>query len=354
MRIALTPDERLDAVMRRDAALDGAFVFAVTTTGVYCRPSCRSRHPRPGNVRFFDVPAAAEQAGFRPCKRCRPQDAAPVDPAAAHVEQAARLIAQAVAQGETPTLAAIGDQVHLSPFHLQRLFKRLMGITPREYADALRAASLRAALHDGADVTSAAFDAGYGSLSALYERAHAEFGMTPGSYRAGAPGQTLRLTFANCPLGRLAVAATASGIAAVALGADDDDLRARLTAEFPGADFVTDDETLAQWVAAILAYLDGWQPSLDLPLDVRGTAFQRRVWRELQAIPYGETRTYAQIAQQIGQPSAARAVARACATNPAALVIPCHRVVRGDGSLGGYKWGMERKARLLDGERSER
>jgi len=247
-------------------------------------------------------------------------------------------------------LAELARQADLSPGHLQRVFKRVVGVSPRQYRDACRVRRLRESLKDQAAVTEALYDAGYGSSSRLYERSDDVLGMTPTEYRAGAAGKVVRYALIDSPLGRLLVAGTDRGVAAVSLGDEDAPLLAFLDGEFPHATLERDDDKLAAWTAALLAYLEGREPHLDLPLDVRATAFQWRVWQELCKIPHGETATYSEIARRLGQPTAARAVARACATNPASLVIPCHRVVREDGSLGGYRWGLHRKRALLDGE----
>jgi AraC family transcriptional regulator of adaptative response/methylated-DNA-[protein]-cysteine methyltransferase len=337
------------AVELRDAAWDGRFVYAVRSTGVYCRPSCPSRRPRRSQVVFYPVPEAAERCGYRPCRRCRPHRATAGDP---HIEQVRRACRHIEANLENSlTLGALGEHVGLSPFHLQRIFKRITGITPRQYADACRLSLLKARLKERRTVTMAMIEAGYGSSSRLYERAASQLGMTPGAYQRGGPAVPIRYTIADCPLGRILLAGTERGICALYLGDDDAQLASELAGEFPAADLGRDDAGLNAWVSAIVHHLSGQQPHLDLPLDVRATAFQRRVWQELQAIPYGSTRSYSEIARALGDPNAARAVARACATNPVSVVIPCHRVVREDGSLGGYRWGLHRKQKLLDQEK---
>jgi AraC family transcriptional regulator of adaptative response/methylated-DNA-[protein]-cysteine methyltransferase len=252
------------------------------------------------------------------------------------------------------TLDALGAQARMSPCHLQRVFKRVMGITPRQYADACRLGVLKSRLKERRTVTMAMMEAGYGSSSRLYERASSQLGMTPGTYQRGGTAMQIRYTIAACPLGRLLLAGTERGICAVYLGDDDAKLAAELSREFPAAEVGRDDEGLMEWVGALVNHLNGQQPHLDLPLDVQATAFQWRVWQELQAIPYGSTRSYSEIARALGQPTAARAVARACATNPVSLVIPCHRVVREGGGLGGYRWGLHRKQALLDHEKEAR
>lgn len=336
----MTDAERWRHVRARNARADGRFVFAVRTTGVYCRPSCPARRPRRAHVQFFATPAAAEQAGFRPCRRCRPQEAA----VPAWVAQVCRRLV------ETPDAAApaaLAAEVGLPPRRLARMFQRVVGLTPRQFADAARAGRLRQRLRDGQRVTTALYDAGFGASSRLYERAAALLGMSPGAYRRGAPGVRIRCTTVASPLGRLLIAATARGVCAVRLGGEDAALVRGLAREFPQAELVRDDAGLRRWAGALLQYLHGRQPHVALPLDIRGTAFQWRVWRALQRIGYGQTRTYGQIARALGDPQAARAVARACAANPVALVIPCHRVVRGDGRPGGYRWGARRKRWLL-------
>jgi AraC family transcriptional regulator of adaptative response/methylated-DNA-[protein]-cysteine methyltransferase len=338
------------AVQTRDADYDGAFYYGVRTTGVYCRPSCASRRPKRENVLFFALPEAARQAGFRACLRCRPDEAVVRDPQAELTQSLCRLIDQ---QLEEPlNLAALSERLKLSQFHLQRLFKKLMGITPRQYAEARRADLFKTRVKAGQSVTEAMYEAGYGSSSRLYEKAAAQFGMTPATYRKGGKGMKINYTVAECQLGLLLVAVTDKGICSVTLGDKSEDLAGGLRAEFPQAEIALDEKRLQAQVRALLAHLAGQEPHPDLPLDVQGTAFQKRVWEELRRIPYGQTASYGEIARRIGRPSATRAVARACATNPAALVTPCHRVVRESGELGGYRWGVERKRRLLEKEKS--
>ena len=344
-------DQYWQAVMSRDSGLDGMFVYAVRSTGVYCRPSCPSRRPGRQQVLFFAQPEAAEQAGFRACKRCRPREASSREEQLEMVQKLCRYIEEHLEN--TLTLADLGTQVHLSPYHLQRIFKSVMGITPRQYAEACRMGQFKARLKEGESVTTAIFDAGYSSSSRLYERVPTQLGMTPVTYRKGGTGMSIHYTIVDSPLGRLLVAATEKGICSVCLGDDDSPLQAALQSEYPAADIGRDDADLSEEVNAILRYLRGQQPHLDLPVDVQATAFQWRVWQELRAIPYGSTRSYSEIARAIGHPKATRAVANACATNPAALVIPCHRVVREDGTSGGYRWGSERKRRLLEQEQEQ-
>jgi AraC family transcriptional regulator of adaptative response/methylated-DNA-[protein]-cysteine methyltransferase len=339
------------AVLARDASRDGTFVYAVRSAGLYCRPSCPARRPRRRQVVFYPVPEVARRCGYRPCRRCRP-DGDGADPQVELVRRTCRHI-EANLEGVL-TLADLGAQAGLSPAHLQRVFKRVTGISPRQYADACRLGLLKARLKEQRTVTMALYEAGYGSSSRLYERAAAQLGMTPATYRHGGRSMTIRYTLADCPLGRLLLAATEKGVCAVYLGDADATLEAELKREYPAAALGRDDGALSGWLGELLGHLGGGQPHLDLPLDVRATAFQWRVWQELRAIPYGSTRTYREVAEALGRPKAARAVARACATNPVSVLIPCHRVVRGDGGLGGYRWGLGRKQALLEKEKEGR
>lgn len=345
----IDPQECWQAVLGRDQNFNGTFVYAVRSTGIYCLPSCPSRRPQRNQVSFFSIPAAAEQAGYRPCLRCKPGQTDPLDPSAKMVQQACRHIEEHDSI-EPLSLATLAAKIPISPHHLQRTFKRIMGITPRQYAEARRLGRLKALLREGKDVTSALYQAGYGSSSRLYEKAPVRLGMTPGTYIRGGKGMRIGYTLANCRLGRLLVAATERGICAVSLGDADDALTAALLAEYPDAEIRRNDFDLGEWVEALLRHLAGWQPHLDLPLDLRVTAFQWRVYEELRAIPYGNTRSYGEIATAIGKPNAVRAVANACAKNPVALIIPCHRVIRQGGDLAGYRWGIERKRSLLGKE----
>jgi AraC family transcriptional regulator of adaptative response/methylated-DNA-[protein]-cysteine methyltransferase len=332
--------------MRRDRGQDGAFVYAVTTTGIYCRPSCPSRRPRPERMRFFSAPAAAEAAGFRACQRCRPTGTAAADPALELARKASRMIDEQVEEGR-PTLDGLGAALGVSPGHLQRQFKRATGLSPRQYAEARRAGRVKAELAEGAQVADALYGAGYGSSSRLYEKSDRELGMTPATWRRGGAGERVDFTVVPSKLGRLLVAATDRGVCQILLGDDDRTLEAELRQALPAARIGRDSGRLGPWVERAVAYLAGREPHLDLPLDLRATAFQRQVWEALRAIPRGETRSYAEIAQAIGRPKAVRAVGTACGSNPVAVVVPCHRVTRGDGDLGGYRWGPERKAKLL-------
>jgi AraC family transcriptional regulator of adaptative response/methylated-DNA-[protein]-cysteine methyltransferase len=345
-------DDRWRAVLARDAASDGRFVYAVRSTGVYCRPTCPSRRPRRERVEFFPDAAAAERAGFRACLRCRPAEAraAASNPFARRIAAACRTIEEHA--DEPIALADLAREAGLSPYHFQRTFKRIVGVTPKQYAAACRERRLRGALHSGAGVTAATFAAGYGSGSRVYERSADRLGMTPAAFGRGGAGARIAFATAACALGRLLVAATERGVCAIELGDDDRRLEADLRRQFPAATIEAGGGRLDDHVRAIVRHLDGVSPGLDLPLDVRATAFQRRVWLELQRIPRGQRRTYTQIARSIGQPAATRAVARACATNPVALAVPCHRVVRTDGRLGGYRWGLKRKVALLEREQT--
>jgi AraC family transcriptional regulator of adaptative response/methylated-DNA-[protein]-cysteine methyltransferase len=339
------------AVLSRNNHFDGTFVYGVRSTGIYCRPSCSARRPQRDQVIFFRMPEAAEQAGFRPCRRCRPAEAVIQDPQVKRVQRLCRYIESYDSPDRPLTLAEMGDHVHVSSHHLQRTFKRIMGITPRQYAEACRLRRMKALVRKGATITRALYEAGYGSSSRLYEGASTRMGMTPGTYLRGGEGMRIRYTIVGSPLGRLLVAATGKGICAVSIGKSDPSLKTALLNEYPAAEIHWDKSGLREDITALLKYLDGKLPNLDLPLDVRVTAFQWKVYEALKAIPYGLTRTYREIAEAIGHPKAVRAVARACATNPAAMVIPCHRVVRKDGSLGGYRWGLEHKKTLLEKER---
>jgi AraC family transcriptional regulator of adaptative response/methylated-DNA-[protein]-cysteine methyltransferase len=347
-RTSAADEQRWHAVCTRDTARDGEFVFAVSSTGVYCRPSCAARRPRRENVQFFLTNEQAEQAGYRACLRCRPK-AARGNVQSDGVKAICRFIEQHL--DEPVTLARLGKEFHQSPFHLQRRFKAVLGITPREYADSCRLRSLKRNLQAGDSVTRAMYDAGYGSSSRLYEKTASQLGMTPDKYRRGAIAAAIRYTCADSPLGRMLIAATERGVCAIQFARSDSELLEGLRREFPFATRKSDEGGLRSWASALLKHMKGRQLDSSLPLDIRATAFQRRVWTYLQSIPFGATRSYSQVAKGIGQPTAARAVARACATNPVAVAIPCHRVVREDGSMGGYRWGIERKKALLEMER---
>jgi AraC family transcriptional regulator, regulatory protein of adaptative response / methylated-DNA-[protein]-cysteine methyltransferase len=340
-------DPRWNAVLARDAAHDGEFVFGVSSTGVYCRPSCAARRPRRENVQFFLVPEQAEQAGYRACLRCKPKSFSG-NTESDGVKAICRFIEQHL--DEPVTLDRLGKEFRQSPFHLQRRFKRVLGITPREYADSCRLRMLKRNLQAGDSVTRAMYDAGYGSSSRLYERTASQLGMTPDKYRRGAIAAAVRYTCADSPLGRMLIAATERGICSIQFARSDGELIEGLKREFPFAVRKVDEGGLQSWAQALLKHMRGKNLDSSLPLDIRATAFQRRVWTYLQSIPFGATRSYSQVAKAIGRPTASRAVARACATNPVAVAIPCHRVVREDGSMGGYRWGIERKRALLEME----
>lgn len=337
-------DPRWQQVVARDARADGRFVYSVRTTGVYCRPSCAARRARPENVAFHDTPADAQRAGFRACKRCAP------DASAAGHEQAERIasVCRLIEQAETPpTLETLAAHAGLSPFHLHRVFKAVTGLTPKAYAAAHRAQRVRTALEQGRRVTDAIYDAGYNSNGRFYAEADALLGMTPTRFRGGGSDTDIRFAIGECSLGSILVAESSRGICAISLGDDPDALARALQDRFPNARLIGGDAAFERRVAEVVGFVDAPRRGLALPLDVRGTAFQQRVWQALRAIPPGVTASYAEIAERIGAPSAVRAVAQACAANELAVAIPCHRVVRRDGSLSGYRWGVERKQRLL-------
>jgi AraC family transcriptional regulator of adaptative response/methylated-DNA-[protein]-cysteine methyltransferase len=338
------------AVLNKDIKHDGEFVYGVRSTKIYCNPSCSSRRPRREQVVFFSLPVEAERSGFRPCRRCQPGETVTGESHVALVRRICSYIEAHVC--EPVTLAILGEQAHMSPFHLQRVFKHMMGITPHQYVEACRLHQLKARLKDGDDVTTALYDAGYSSSSRLYENAPIRLGMTPTTYRRGGYGMHIYYTLVASSLGRLLVAGTEKGICSVCIGDDDKTLEATLLSEYPAASIERDEEVLNEWAHELVRHLAGQQPHLDLPIDVRATAFQWRVWEELRRIPYGETRSYSQIASALGNPNKARAVANACANNPIAIVVPCHRIVREDGNSGGYRWGAERKQQLLEQEQT--
>ena len=337
-----------DALSQRDPAFEGVFVYAVTTTGVYCRPTCKSRRPLERNVRFFADTAAARAAGFRSCKRCRPDDGA-YDAQPAWLEQACRLLDEAE---EPPTLDELAARVGVSRAHLQRTFTKSIGVSPRRYAATLREQRLRTALRSGATVSAATYESGFGSSSRVYESAAATIGMTPARYRRGASGTSVFYGIVKSALGPVIVAATERGICHVALGDDEAALERDLRASFPQATLQRADDRVESATSALVRYLAAGGPWPQLPLDVRATAFQARVWEALTHIAPGATTTYGELARALGDPKATRAVARACATNPVALLIPCHRVIAKNGNARGYRWGLARKSRLLDIERN--
>lgn len=344
---AVLSDPRWTAVVAHDAQADGQFFYAVRTTGVYCRPSCGARTPRPENVRFFPTPAAAVQAGFRPCKRCKPDQPARLGQ---HAELVARLC-RFIASAETPpSLEALAEAAQMSTFHVHRVFKSVTGVTPKAYAAAHRAHKVREELVRGGSVTEAIYGAGYNSHGRFYEQSDQLLGMTPSTYRGGGAQVTIRFAVGQCALGAILVAASARGICAILLGDDPDALVRDLQDRFPKAELIGGDAGFEQLVARVVGWVEMPQRGLDLPLDVRGTAFQQRVWQALRDVPAGQTVSYTDIARRIGAPKAVRAVAGACAANALAVAIPCHRVVRTDGNLSGYRWGVERKRALLERE----
>ncbi|WP_394823483.1 bifunctional DNA-binding transcriptional regulator/O6-methylguanine-DNA methyltransferase Ada [Pendulispora albinea] len=343
-----THDGRWDAVVRRDRAADGSFFYSVKTTGVYCRPSCGSRQPRRENVEFHTTVGEAERAGFRPCKRCHPDESAWTERHAAAVAKACRMIEEA---DEMPSLDDLADGVGMSRFHFHRVFKKLTGVTPKAYADAHRAGRVQHQLTQATTVTEAIYGAGFQSNGRFYATSSKMLGMTPTAFRKGGRGTSIRFAVGECWLGSVLVAATDKGVCAVLFGDNPELLVRDLQDRFPQAQFVGGDLDFESMVAKVIGHVEAPEQSLDLPLDVRGSAFQKRVWQALREIPPGSTASYATVAQRIGQPKAVRAVAQACASNAIAVAIPCHRVVRTDGSLSGYRWGVERKRALLERER---
>lgn len=342
-------DLRWKALASRDRAADGTFIYAVSSTGIYCRPSCPSRRPRADRVRFFDTTIDARQAGFRACKRCRPDTVGLVQPGIDAVRLASAYLATHADQ--TVTLTQLARVASMSAHHLQRRFKAIVGLSPREFQSAVRAGKLRTSLRDGRDVTTAIYEAGYGSPSRVYEAAPTGKGMSLSSYRRGGAGMRIGYSMIASPVGAVLVAATENGVCSVKIGSSEAALAADLRREYPGAEIVAGQKPRAEWIKAVAKHLRGDERSLDLPIDVQATAFQWKVWRALQRIPYGETRAYAEVARSIGKPKAVRAVASACARNPVAIVVPCHRVVPAAGGIGGYRWGTVRKARLLAAEK---
>ncbi|MCW3480314.1 bifunctional DNA-binding transcriptional regulator/O6-methylguanine-DNA methyltransferase Ada [Neisseriaceae bacterium JH1-16] len=344
---ATVSDPRWAAIVTRDAAADGSFYYSVQTTGVYCRPSCGARRARPENVRFYTSCADAERAGFRPCKRCRPDQPTLAEQHAARVTEACRIIEAA----ETPpSLAELAERVGISPYHFHRVFKQITGLTPKAYAAAHRERRVRDELGRRDTVTEAVFGAGYNANSRFYEQADAVLGMTPRAYRSGGANTAIRFAIGQCSLGAILVAQSERGVCAILLGDDPELLIRDLQDRFPRAELLGGDTDFEQLVAQVVGFVEAPALGLALPLDVRGTAFQQRVWQALREIPAGETASYTDIAQRIGSPRAVRAVAQACAANALAVAIPCHRVVRTDGALSGYRWGVERKRALLDRE----
>jgi AraC family transcriptional regulator, regulatory protein of adaptative response / methylated-DNA-[protein]-cysteine methyltransferase len=342
-----TDDPRWRAVVARDPASDGTFVYSVRTTGVYCRPSCPSRAARPENVRFHASGAAAAAAGFRPCKRCTPDLPSLLERHTATATKACRRIEAAV---EPPTLEALAWEAGMSPFHFHRVFRSVTGLTPRAYAIAHRGRRVRRELERSTTVTQAIYESGYHSNGRFYAKANAVLGMTPTVYRAGGATTEIRFAIGECSLGSILVARSERGVCAILLGDDPEALARQLQERFPRAELIGGDAEFEELVAKVVGFVEAPGIGLDLPLDVQGTAFQQRVWQALREIPAGRTATYAEVASRIGAPTAVRAVAGACAANALAVAIPCHRVVRTDGSLSGYRWGVERKRALLERE----
>lgn len=333
------------ATLHRDARADGSFVFAVRSTHIYCRPSCPARRPLRRNTLFFRTAQDAESHGFRPCRRCRPKQQ---DSATALVQQVAAVLSHG--SEESFRLGGLAAQLKTTPAQLRRAFRRVTGLTPKGFEQAFRLARFKKMLREGRSVTEALYACGYGSSSRLYEKTNAHLGMTPASYRKGGAGMQIGYTVANTTLGKVLVAATERGVSAVYLGESEKSLVEELRKEYAQADIVRAAEGNENWLREIVRRVEGNAPSMDLPLDVQATAFQERVWRELQKIPRGATRTYTQVARALGKPRSVRAVARACATNPVSIVVPCHRVIRTDGTLAGYRWGLQRKEKLLERE----
>lgn len=343
-------DSRWTQLAERDPAAEGTFVYAVATTGVYCRPTCKSRLPKRENVVFFTLPAQAEDAGFRPCKRCHPREARISDPRLKLAQAVCDYIRAHLDQPDALTLKALGAHFGYEAGHLGESFKAALGVTPHQYAQMGRVDHLKTSLKQGTTITDAIYAAGYGSPSRVYN--DGIIGMTPGAYRDGARGEAIRYALAACYLGTLLVGMTERGVCAVGIYDDDRAAELALSGEFPAAELTRDDDELGGVIRAILDHVEGARPAPDLPLDIQATAFQWRVWDELRRIPRGETRTYSEIAVALGNPKAVRAVAAACASNHAAILIPCHRVIGKDGTLTGYRWGVERKRRLLERERA--
>ncbi len=336
------------AVLARDRRADGTFVYAVRSTGIYCKPSCASRKPRRDRVAFYRTPAAAERQGFRPCRRCRPASPPTID---RWLERIRRACAYLDDLDHSARLATLAAHVGGSPYQVQRHFKRLVGITPRAYVEARRLGAIRRDLRNGGRVTDAIFDAGFGSSSRFYERSAAMLGMAPATYRRGGGGMDIRYTIVDSSLGNVLVAATVRGVCAIAMGESEAALAGELARQYPSATIERDAGPLAEWAGEVVARVNGSRPRIQLPLDVQATAFQWQVWQALAAIPFGQTRTYGEIAGLVGRPRAVRAVARACGANPAAVAIPCHRALGASGALTGYRWGLHRKRALLRHER---
>ncbi len=355
-RAAVESDPRWQAVVDRDPSWEGIFVLGVGSTGIYCRPGCPARRPRAEVVTFFDEPDVAEEAGFRACKRCKPKQPPERLSEVERVRRVCRFVQtqpDAGLSGKGRSTAQLARLAGLHPRTLQRVFQRHVGLSPSEFADACRVSRFKGLVRDGASVTDAVYEAGYGSSSRLYESAGRSLGMTPGAYAKGGAGQRIRYASVESELGRVLVGATDLGVCAVYIGDDEPTLVGELEREFSGAALSPEPKALQPWLQLLVRHLEGEAPAIELPLDLRATAFQRRVWQALQSIPRGETRTYSAIAAELGQPKAARAVGNACARNPVSIVVPCHRAVREDGGLGGYRWGLDRKRALLKGEQGD-
>ena len=344
-------DPRWQAIANRDKAADGSFYYSVKTTRVYCRPSCGARTPKPDNVQFHETPAQAEQAGFRPCKRCMPNQPSLSETHAAVIAKACRFIE---ASENLPNLDSLAANAGLSPWYFQRLFKSITGLSPKDYASAQQAKRMRSRLGTSGTITEAIIDAGYGSGSRFYEKSAKLLGMTPKRYRAGGKDIDIRFAIGECSLGAILVASSPLGVCSISLGDDPHTLVRELQDSFPQANFIGDDHEFEQIVAKVVGFVEMPQLGLDLPLDIRGTVFQQRVWQALSDIPPGTTVSYTELAVKIGTPTAVRAVASACAANKLAIAIPCHRVIRTDGSLSGYRWGVERKQALLRREAEQK
>lgn len=346
------PDENTcwQALLNRDVRYNGVFFYGVRSTGIYCRPTCPARRPKRSQVIIFHTCEEAEAAGFHPCRRCHPRQVPPPDQRAVLVLQVCRWLEEA---GTAPALKDLAARLGVSSYSIRRSFKALTGVTPHQYATLHRIQQFKREVRNSSHVAPALYEAGYGSSSRLYEKAAHWLGMTPDIYRRGGKDMVIQYTIVDSYLGRMLVAATPQGICVVSFGEEDAGLEEALRKEYPHASAIYRENSLQEWVEALSDYLDGRRPALDLPLDVQATAFQWQVWNELRKIPRGETRTYRQIAEALGQPKAARAVGHACATNPVAVVNPCHRVVRSDGRLGGYRWGLKRKEMLLEREREQ-
>jgi AraC family transcriptional regulator, regulatory protein of adaptative response / methylated-DNA-[protein]-cysteine methyltransferase len=351
-QIQSTEETFWQAVLNRDSNFDGKLFYGVRSTSIYCRPTCPSRKPNRNQVCFFQSPQEAETAGFRPCKRCQPQYKIAANLTNSKILAVCRYIEEQVER--IPTLSELSSHFGISPSYLQRVFKQMMGVSPFEYADGLRSERLKHRLQQGEKIAHALYDTGYGSSSRLYEKASKQLGMTPKTYRCSGKGIHITYTIVPCSLGYLLVATTEKGICAVKLGDEADQLERLLLSEFNQAQIARNDDIHRDWVQTILDFVKGDIAHIDLPVNVRGTAFQKQVWQTLQNIPYGETRTYADIASEIGKPQAVRAVGSACGANPIALIVPCHRVLRMDGNLGGYHWGIERKQKLLAQEAQQK